>query len=92
LDFQVELRSEATQLQKLVVDFAIHFTKANGRTKPKVFKLKSIELGPGDTQVLQKSHAIKMITTRKYYRGTQFLEIMVNGTPIARQEFHLEIH
>lgn len=92
LEFQIELRSEATQLQKLVVDFAIHFTKANGKTKPKVFKLKSIELGPGDTRVLKKSHAIKMITTRKYYSGTQTLEILVNGTPIARREFHLEIH
>jgi 3-methyladenine DNA glycosylase AlkC len=91
LEFQVELQSEASQLQKLVVDFVIHFTKANGRTKPKVFKLKSIELGPGDTRVLKKSHAIKPITTRKYYSGTQILEIIINGTPIARQDFHLEI-
>jgi 3-methyladenine DNA glycosylase AlkC len=91
LEFQVELRSEAKQLQNLVVDFAIHFTKANGRTKPKVFKLKSIELDPGETKVLKKSHAIKSIATRKYYSGTQILEIMVNGTPIARQAFHLEV-
>ncbi|MEH6570923.1 MAG: hypothetical protein V7709_17715 [Halioglobus sp.] len=92
LEFQVELRSQATEVQKFVVDFAIHFMKSNGRTKPKVFKLKSVELGPGDTQVLEKSHAIKLITTRKYYSGTQILEIMVNGTAIVSQEFDLDIH
>jgi hypothetical protein len=40
IDFAV--RSASRRTQALLVDLAVHFVKANGRTSPKVFKLKRI--------------------------------------------------
>lgn len=89
LEFQLNLKSAASCHQKMVVDFAIHFVKANGERKPKVFKLKSIALAPEESCQLVKAHAIKAITTRKYYLGIQLLEILVNGKSLISREFTL---
>lgn len=91
LQFQMELKSTSAQAQQLVIDFAIHFVKANGQQKAKVFKLKAINLEPNQACVIQKRHAIKTITTRQYYTGTHLLEILVNGQSVAKQEFELII-
>jgi 3-methyladenine DNA glycosylase AlkC len=91
LEFQFDLTSTSCDSQKLVIDFAIHFVKANGQQKAKVFKLKSMQLAANQTCNIQKRHAIKAITTRQYYAGTQRLEILINGQALASQEFKLHI-
>ena len=90
LHFAVTLRSGASAPQKLVVDYAIHFRKANGGTAPKVFKLRTLTLPPADTVRLARQHAIRPITTRRYYDGAHRLEILVNGTPAAEAPFTLQ--
>ncbi len=89
LEFEFEIRSKHSKTQKMVVDFAVHFVKANGSQQAKVFKLKSLELGSKETQRLSKSHPIKAITTRKYYPGRQKLEVLVNGVAMGECEFDL---
>ena len=91
LEFEVDFSSTSSKSQKLVIDFAIHFVKANGQQKAKVFKLKSINLGAKQTCTIQKRHAIKAITTRQYYAGTHLLEIMVNGQSVASKAFELSV-
>ncbi|MFY0640222.1 MAG: DNA alkylation repair protein [Bermanella sp.] len=91
LEFELSLESAAKQSQSLVVDFALHFVKANGSTSPKVFKWKTLNLEVGQPVRLQKKHAIKAITTRRYYTGTQKLEVLINGKPVAQAEFFLEV-
>ena len=91
LEFELSLVSAAKQTQSLVVDFALHFMKASGKTSPKVFKWKTLNLEAGQSVSLQKKHAIKAITTRRYYTGTQTLEVLVNGQPVAQASFFLEV-
>lgn len=79
LDFTVTVRSTANKPQKLVVDYVVHFMKSNGRTAPKVFKLKTITLPAKGEVTITKSHPVKRITTREYYAGTQGLQIQING-------------
>jgi len=74
----------------VMVDYAIHFVKANGRTAPKVFKWKDTSLSGGKLAAIRK-HAIKPITTRTYYAGTHELEIFVNGISVAKAPFELVI-
>ena len=73
---------------KMMVDYAIHFVKANGKTAPKVFKWKDIPVR-GGTLSAARNHAIKPITTRKYYPGEHMLEIIVNGVSVATAPFTL---
>ncbi|MFT5592439.1 MAG: 3-methyladenine DNA glycosylase AlkC [Oceanicoccus sp.] len=91
LEFELSLSSSTKQTQSLVVDFALHFMKANGKTSAKVFKWKTLNLGSDQSVSLQKKHAIKAITTRRYYSGEQKLEVLINGQPVAEAEFFLEV-
>ena len=91
LEFTLDFNSTCAKPQKLVIDFAIHFVKANGQQKAKVFKLKSLSLGAKQACSLQKRHGIKAITTRQYYAGTHLLEIVINGQSVASQVFELSI-
>jgi len=73
---------------KVMIDYAIHFMKANGTSAPKVFKWKDTSITKGALSASRK-HAIKPITTRKYYPGMHELEIFVNGVAVARAPFEL---
>jgi hypothetical protein len=75
--------------QNVVIDFVIHFVKANGQTSGKVFKLKTAVLAPHDSLTIEKSHLIRPITTRTYYPGTHRAEIQVNGQRLGERSFEL---
>jgi len=91
LEFSCSIASTSANNQALVIDFAIHFMKANGQQKAKVFKLKTCNLAAQQQLTIQKRHAIKAITTRQYYAGTHKLEILVNGQSVASQCFELSV-
>jgi len=91
LCFDVELTGQSSNTQNFVVDYVIHFVKANGATRGKVFKLKNVTLMPGKTMRVRKKHTIKPITTRKYYSGEHKIEILVNGESKANQSFYVHI-
>ena len=76
-------------MQNLMIDFVMHFRKANGKTAPKVFKLKTARLAAGETLSIKKKMAIRPISTRRYYPGRQRLEIQVNGRVLGGADFEL---
>ena len=49
LRFAFDIASTGKAPQELLVDYAVHFVKANGATSPKVFKLRRIVLPPSAT-------------------------------------------
>ena len=89
LKFDFNLTSHSDRNQKIVVDFAIHFVKKNGKTNAKVFKLKSFTIEAKADVDLFKKHSFKEISTRKYYIGTHKIEILVNGQTKATKHFDL---
>ncbi len=91
LEFSFELISTSKKSQSLVVDYVVYFRKANGTNNPKVFKLKTLTLGAGESCLIQKKHPIRPITTRVYYPGEHQLAIQVNGVVIATQSFTLKM-
>jgi len=86
----VGLQSSVKRAQSLVVDYTIHHVKANGDTTPKVFKGWTLSLAGGEQRSLRKSHAIKPITTRRYFSGTHRVELLVNGKTVAQASFELK--
>ena len=91
LDFSIELQSNAKTTQTLMIDFIIHHQKANGKTSPKVFKWKTCTLAPNTSLSASKKHPLKKITTRVYYPGCHYLELLVNGSIVAKATFDLKI-
>jgi 3-methyladenine DNA glycosylase AlkC len=89
LEFETVLVSTASKPQNLVIDYVVHFLKANGRTAPKTFKLKTAKVKPGERLVIKRRHAIRPITTRRYYNGEQAVEVQINGKPMGITAFEL---
>ncbi len=89
LEFAFALENRGRAEAKLMIDFVMRFRKANGKTAPKVFKLKRTRLAPGETLSVSRKLAIHPISTRKYYAGRQRLEIQVNGRVLGGADFEL---
>lgn len=86
---QVTLRSTAPAPQPLVVDYAVHHVRANGRTSPKVFKGWKLALEPHATRELHKHHSLRPVTTRQLLPGLHHVELQVNGKICASATFEL---
>jgi 3-methyladenine DNA glycosylase AlkC len=91
LRFSAALRSTSKKPQSLVIDYLVHFKKANGECVGKVFKWKKVTLAPGERVVIEKTHPIKPITTRRYYGGKQGLSLRINGADFGFEEFSLKM-
>lgn len=91
LILELSLRSFSDKPQNLVIDYIIGFMKANGKTAPKVFKLRTMTLGANETLTLEKKHTVKPITTRQYYAGKQQIQLQINGKVMAEQNWLLVI-
>ncbi len=89
LAFQFSVRSLTSTPQKLVIDYRLHFLRNNGDHSLKVFKLKSVTLEGGKEVEIKKAHSLKPITTRRYFPGVHFLEILVNGKGYGKSKWVL---
>jgi 3-methyladenine DNA glycosylase AlkC len=74
-----ELKNSGPTKQRILVDFRIHFVKANGATSAKVFKLKTVDLAPKETVCLSKKVSLREMTTRKHYPGVHKVDVVLNG-------------
>lgn len=91
VEFSFRLASSSAKPQKLVIDYVIHFMKANNKTSAKVFKLKTFEILSKEDLLISKSHHIKKITTREYYPGRHLLEVQVNGKIVGKIPWDLKV-
>lgn len=89
LQIRFTLRSTSKKSQRLMIDYVMHHVKANGRTAPKVFKLTTRSLEPGESCEIAKRHSFKLIGIRPYYPGRHAVEIQVNGHRCAKATFLL---
>ncbi|MCP4498785.1 MAG: DNA alkylation repair protein [Deltaproteobacteria bacterium] len=85
--FKGSISSASDELQHLAVDYAVHFMKANGKSKAKVFKLKVADLAPGASLDVDKCISFRAISTRKYYAGKHSIRLLVNGEAVSEVEF-----
>lgn len=89
LTLTARLTSTTRQPQPLVVDYVVHYVKANGTTSEKVFKWTEVEIGPRATVSLAKSQVIRDFTTRRHYPGRHQVELQINGVRVAAAAFEL---
>jgi 3-methyladenine DNA glycosylase AlkC len=82
-----DVNSTARRRQSLLVDLRIHFVKADGSTRAKVFKLKQLELAAGAKTALSTRIALRQMTTRKHYPGKHQVDVMVNGVALPAGSF-----
>jgi len=78
ISFAFDLKLETSQKQKVRLEYMVHFVKSSGKTSPKVFQIKEVEMTPG-THSIRKKHSFKNMSTRKHYPGAHKFEVVVNG-------------
>ncbi len=83
------LRSRSDHTQTLLIDFVVHYIKANGSSRPKVFKLTSCELAAGQQIQLSKRLSLAAMTTRQHYAGEHQVELLINGQHFPLGSFTL---
>ena len=89
LEFEVEI--QARRDEKLMIDYAVEFVKADGKRKPKVFKLKQVGLKAGESVTVSKRHRLLgNATTFKLYPGMHRIVVQINGVQHPPVEFELK--
>ncbi len=73
------LRNSSDRTAAFNAHLRVHFVKANGRTSPKVFKVREVELDPDEEVTLSKSISLQQRTTRTHHAGVHAVEVIVNG-------------
>jgi hypothetical protein len=89
ISISVEVRSAGRATQNLLANLRVHFVKANGRSAPKVFKLKRFTLAPEERAVLAADISVADMTTRKHHPGVHRVELVVNGQAFPVGAFEL---
>ncbi|WP_323168126.1 DNA alkylation repair protein [Pseudomonas atacamensis] len=85
------VKSMVAHEQRLVIDYAIEYVKANGGVSRKVFKLKTLGLAGFGTEVVRRNQVIKDFTTRKHFAGRHGVQVMVNGEVLGGAAFEVLI-
>jgi 3-methyladenine DNA glycosylase AlkC len=83
------VRSRTRSPQSLLVDLAVHFVKATGKTSRKVFKLKRVSLPPRSRQAFRATVSLKVHTTRKPQPGMHDVDVLINGMPFPIGAFRV---
>ena len=80
-----DARSTSRRAQRVMLDLRIHFIKANGKSSPKVFKLRTASLAAGEAVTSRKTISLANLTTRKHYPGRHLVDVLINGriTPLG---------
>ena len=87
---KLEVTINAQHSERLMVDYVIEFVKANGSRRPKVFKLKKLDVKAGEQVTLTKNHRfLKAASTFTHFPGTHLIYMQINGRRFCEQEFEL---
>ncbi len=86
---EATLTSTAARPQDIALDYAVHYQRKRGTTSRKVFKGKILHLPANGTATVRKRHSLARTTTRALYPGDHAVDLVANGTTLARSSFHL---
>jgi len=84
-----DISNTGTRLARVLVDLRIHYVKANGASRPKVFKLAELQLPPASTERVVKRISLAQMTTRTHYPGKHAVDLLINGVVFPLGEFRL---
>jgi hypothetical protein len=79
VSFSVAIDNTSRQRQELLLDYRVHFVKANGKSSPKVFKLRKTILEPSGGLTLGGKVSFAVLTTRRPHPGVHRFELLANG-------------
>jgi 3-methyladenine DNA glycosylase AlkC len=89
--FSFDVRNDGDEDARLVVDYVVHYRKANGSTSPKVFKLATVTIAAGESRSFRAVHSFRPLTTRTHHAGEHRVQSQVNGARSETTTFDVEL-
>src|SRR5690554_2048520 len=89
LSFYFTLKNNDKKDQLLRIEYAVHHLKSNGSYNQKVFKISEKNLKANASIEIRKNHSFRKISTRKYYAGDHYIQLIVNGVKLNKLNFIL---
>lgn len=86
-----EIKNESINSEKVIVDVEVHLLKNNGSYNVKCFKGKLLELRGKEKLGVELKIPLKKVTTRKYYSGKHYVNLLVNGKRFKKMNFDLHV-
>ncbi len=87
--FEFDLNLKTGKKQKVRLEYVVHFVKSSGKTSPKVFQMKEVEMEPGVHRIA-KTHSFANMSTRKHFAGEHKFQVVVNGEVKAEKAIFLK--
>lgn len=87
LEFSFSVKNEGAAAVPLRLEYGIDYLTGSGKTSSKVFKIKEMTLGVGQSEAVARRQRFTDFTTRKHFAGTHRLRILVNGQALAEKTF-----
>ncbi|MEI7587518.1 DNA alkylation repair protein [Runella sp.] len=91
LEFSFLILNANAGHQKVRLEYAVYYKRQNGQLSKKVFKISEREYAPDEQVKILRKQRFVLITTRKFYAGTQQLSIIINGEEKEVVPFELMI-
>jgi 3-methyladenine DNA glycosylase AlkC len=83
----IALRNPGKSEARVLADLRVHFVKADGSRRPKVFKGNTLIIPRGTTTRLRKTVSLAELTTRRHYPGRHAIDLLLNGKVKRGTEF-----
>ncbi|MBL8016304.1 MAG: DNA alkylation repair protein [Ignavibacteria bacterium] len=69
------------------IEYTIDFLTSTGKVSRKIFKITEGKFEKGKKYIFNRKHSLKDLTTRKHFKGSHTLAIVVNGETLAAKKF-----
>lgn len=89
IGFTVTLSLQETEPKRVVIQYAVHHQRKNGKTSAKIFKLAERNMVAGESVTINSRHSFREITTRRYYPGEHKIELLAGGVSLGTRRFAL---
>ena len=87
LNISFTLHNNEKITKTIRLEYAIFFLRKNEEYSRKVFFISEKEFAPNKQIQIKKTHSFKPINTRVYYKGKQYISIIVNGKELEKTSF-----
>lgn len=74
---------------EVLVDLRVHYAKADGKARPRVFRLGSVQLAAGERRRLARTLSLRQMSTRTHHPGVHEVEALLNGAVVPLGRFEL---
>lgn len=84
--FTFALELVGDEAAEVVVDYRVHYVGADGRARPRVFKLTRRRLVPGVPATVTRRHRFAHVSIRQIRPGRHTIDVQVNGRVLGSAE------